>query len=69
MRATAAAIEASPARAFEAGVVAVNCHQNYVSREHHFGENVFVTRKGESRRGGGLGISRVDGRQKASSSR
>lgn len=26
--------------------VAVNCHHNYVAREHHFGENVFVTRKG-----------------------
>jgi len=25
---------------------AINCHHNYVSREFHFGENVFVTRKG-----------------------
>ncbi len=25
---------------------AVNCHHNYVERERHFGENVFVTRKG-----------------------
>ncbi len=25
---------------------AINCHHNYVSRESHFGENVYVTRKG-----------------------
>jgi tRNA-splicing ligase RtcB len=25
---------------------AINCHHNYVSREFHFGEHVFVTRKG-----------------------
>ncbi len=25
---------------------AINCHHNYVTREHHFGENVFITRKG-----------------------
>ena len=57
MRATVAAIEASLGRAFEAGVVAVNCHHNYVTREHHFGENVFVTRKGAVRaREGDLGI-------------
>jgi tRNA-splicing ligase RtcB len=24
----------------------VNCHHNYVEREHHYGENVLVTRKG-----------------------
>lgn len=24
----------------------VNCHHNYISKEHHFGENVYVTRKG-----------------------
>lgn len=27
----------------------VNCHHNYVEREHHFGENVLVTRKGAVR--------------------
>lgn len=27
----------------------VNCHHNYISREHHFGENVLVTRKGAVR--------------------
>lgn len=31
---------------FEAHLEAVNCHHNYVAREHHFGENVLVTRKG-----------------------
>lgn len=35
----------------------VNCHHNYVSREHHYGENVLVTRKGAVRaRQGDLGI-------------
>ncbi|MCH9682118.1 MAG: RtcB family protein [Deltaproteobacteria bacterium] len=43
--------------AFEAGLSAVNCHHNYVSREHHYGENVLVTRKGAVRAGEGeLGI-------------
>ena len=42
---------------FEAKVQAVNCHHNYVSREHHFGADVFVTRKGAvSAREGELGI-------------
>lgn len=27
----------------------VNCHHNYISREHHFGENVIITRKGAVR--------------------
>ena len=36
---------------------AVNCHHNYVAQEHHFGENVWVTRKGAIRaRVGDLGI-------------
>jgi tRNA-splicing ligase RtcB len=36
---------------------AVNCHHNYVSREHHFNEDVLVTRKGAVRAGlGELGI-------------
>ena len=35
----------------------VNCHHNYASREHHYGENVLVTRKGAVRaRKGDLGI-------------
>jgi len=36
---------------------AVNCHHNYISREHHFGKNCLVTRKGAVRaRKGDLGI-------------
>ena len=36
---------------------AVNCHHNYVARENHFGENVWLTRKGAVRaRLGDLGI-------------
>lgn len=31
---------------FSTHLLAVNCHHNYVQKEHHFGENVFITRKG-----------------------
>jgi tRNA-splicing ligase RtcB len=31
---------------FRLGAAAVNCHHNYVAREHHFGAEVWVTRKG-----------------------
>ena len=42
---------------FDADVEAVNCHHNYVQREHHYGEDVWVTRKGAVRAGEGeLGI-------------
>jgi len=42
---------------FRSHVVAVNCHHNYVAREHHYGADVFVTRKGAVRAGKGeLGI-------------
>lgn len=42
---------------FAANVTAVNCHHNYVAREHHYGKNVWVTRKGAVRAGDGeLGI-------------
>jgi tRNA-splicing ligase RtcB len=42
---------------FELGELAVNCHHNYVEREHHFGQDVLVTRKGAVRaRQGDLGI-------------
>jgi tRNA-splicing ligase RtcB len=42
---------------FEASLMAVDCHHNYVSREHHFGADVLVTRKGAVRaRKGELGI-------------
>ncbi len=35
--------------AFDCDAEAVNCHHNYVAKEHHFGENVWVTRKGAVR--------------------
>jgi tRNA-splicing ligase RtcB (3'-phosphate/5'-hydroxy nucleic acid ligase) len=39
------------------GSMQVNCHHNYASLEHHYGENVIVTRKGAVRaQAGGLGI-------------
>ena len=42
---------------FQLGEMAVNCHHNYVSQEHHYGEDVFITRKGAvSARKGELGI-------------
>ena len=42
---------------FEVSEEAINCHHNYVAREHHFGENVWVTRKGAVRaRDDDLGI-------------
>ncbi len=42
---------------FESHVEAVNCHHNYVQQERHFGEDVFVTRKGAvSAKKGQLGI-------------
>ena len=42
---------------FEITSEAVNCHHNYVEREHHFGADVWVTRKGAIRaRAGDLGI-------------
>ena len=43
--------------AFSVDQAAVNCHHNYVEREHHYGENCLVTRKGAVRaRQGDLGI-------------
>jgi tRNA-splicing ligase RtcB (3'-phosphate/5'-hydroxy nucleic acid ligase) len=42
---------------FDASVQAINCHHNYVERERHYGEDVFVTRKGAVRAGrGDMGI-------------
>jgi tRNA-splicing ligase RtcB len=44
-------------KGFQSHVEAVNCHHNYVQREHHFGADVYVTRKGAvSARAGQLGI-------------
>src|SRR5438445_5098291 len=43
--------------AFEVTGEAINCHHNYVQQERHFGERVYVTRKGAiSAREGELGI-------------
>lgn len=43
--------------AFEVTSEVVNCHHNYVEREHHYGADVWVTRKGAIRaRAGDLGI-------------
>jgi tRNA-splicing ligase RtcB (3'-phosphate/5'-hydroxy nucleic acid ligase) len=43
--------------AFEVTGAAVNCHHNYVEREKHFGQDVWLTRKGAIRaRQGELGI-------------
>jgi len=42
---------------FEVTSEAVNCHHNYVEREHHYGADVWLTRKGAIRaRAGDLGI-------------
>jgi len=42
---------------FEPDLEAVNCHHNYVAREHHLDADVFVTRKGAVRAGRGeMGI-------------
>jgi tRNA-splicing ligase RtcB len=45
------------AKPFDAATEAVNCHHNYVSREHHYGADVLVTRKGAvSAQRGEMGI-------------
>jgi len=45
------------AKPFQSHVEAVNCHHNYVQKERHFGEEVYVTRKGAvSAQAGELGI-------------
>ena len=42
---------------FTTHMSAVNCHHNYVQKEQHFGEEIFITRKGAvSARKGELGI-------------
>ena len=42
---------------FKVTTEVVNCHHNYVAKEHHYGENVWVTRKGAIRaRMGDIGI-------------
>ena len=58
LRSTVEALQASgELPGFELWEGAVNCHHNYVSREHHYGKDVLVTRKGAVRaREGDLGI-------------
>jgi tRNA-splicing ligase RtcB (3'-phosphate/5'-hydroxy nucleic acid ligase) len=58
MRNLIAAVKASgEVPAFEANVEVVSCHHNYVTWEHHYGENVLITRKGAVRaREGDMGI-------------
>ena len=58
MQATLKALaEARGIPPFHLGDMAVNCHHNYVAREHHYGKDVLVTRKGAVRaRSGDLGI-------------
>lgn len=52
-----AAVKKALKRDFKARMEAVNCHHNYVSREHHYGKDVLVTRKGAVRaRQGEMGI-------------
>ncbi len=48
------AIRSVISKPFEAELEAINCHHNYVSREHHFGQNVLVTRKGAVRAAEGV---------------
>ena len=57
MKLTVAAIRKELGRDFDATLLAVNCHHNYVQKEHHFGENVWLTRKGAvSAKAGEYGI-------------
>jgi len=57
LEATVAAIAKTLRRSIGLAETAVQCHHNYVSREHHFGADVLVTRKGAVRaRLGDLGI-------------
>lgn len=57
MRNVVEAVRSAIDKPFDAEAEAVNCHHNYVNREHHFGKDVLVTRKGAvSARKGELGI-------------
>ncbi|MES2910553.1 MAG: RtcB family protein [Pseudomonadota bacterium] len=51
------ALRKSISKPFEITQEAINCHHNYVEKESHFGQNLWVTRKGAIRaRTGDLGI-------------
>src|SRR5450830_1912352 len=57
MQAVIGALRKSIAKPFETHLEAVNCYHNYVQKETHFGQEVFVTRKGAvSAKAGELGI-------------
>lgn len=57
MQAVIGALRKTIAMPFETHLEAVNCHHNYVQKETHFGQEVFVTRKGAvSAKAGELGI-------------
>jgi tRNA-splicing ligase RtcB len=57
MAATIGALHKIISKPFDADRMAVNCHHNYVQQEEHYGEQVWVTRKGAVRAGAGeLGI-------------
>lgn len=57
MQLTIAALKKELGRDFDASLLAVNCHHNYVQKEKHFGEEVWLTRKGAvSARDGEYGI-------------
>lgn len=57
MKAAMGALQKALGRGFVTDEMAVNCHHNYVQEETHYGETVYVTRKGAvSARQGQLGI-------------
>jgi tRNA-splicing ligase RtcB len=57
MAAVLRALRSAGLPSFQARLEAVDCHHNYVAVERHFGESVFVTRKGAVRaQRGDLGI-------------
>ncbi|SEM93730.1 RtcB family protein [Nitrosomonas marina] len=57
MNRTLTALQKIIDKPFSAEQEAVNCHHNYINREHHFGSDVWVTRKGAvSARLGEMGI-------------
>ncbi|MHA7684970.1 RtcB family protein [Cupriavidus sp. PET2-C1] len=57
MRRMVGALRSVVEKPFQTHLEAVNCHHNYVQREVHFGQEVYVTRKGAVRAGkGDMGI-------------
>jgi len=57
MAAVIKAMRETIAKPFTADETVVNCHHNYVQKERHYGEDVWVTRKGAVRAGEGeMGI-------------